>query len=125
MAIRIELSELRRISGRTTSINDELARDLSDMVSNLDEICNILQTKALIAANENLKNAIKNLANDLKYGLPQIQTFLDNQVDAYTESNEIAKAAIGNLVSSLNSNFGGASTPKNSVAYTSNIDMLS
>ncbi len=115
MAIRIELSELKRISGRTTDINSELARDLSEMVNELNNVCNNVRSSELTAANADLTSVINTISNRIKTNLPQIIAFLNKQVDAYGATNETTRAAIDNLVSSIDKSFGGSNSSSNMI----------
>lgn len=117
MAIKLELSELQRISGRTSDINEELAHDLSEMVNELNNICSNVQSSELTSANENLTNAIESIAEAVKKNLPEIIAFLNKQIEAYGATNETTKAAIDNLISSINDNFGTTENNSN-INYT-------
>lgn len=105
MAIQIQLTEIKNLTTRSIDVTSRLNNELTSVVSLLEEICNNVQSSELMAANNNLKNAITNASNTINTNMPEINNFLIDQVEHYTGTNESAKSQIDSLVSSINSTF--------------------
>lgn len=105
MAMRIELSELQRLTSRSREIEGTLNTELNKISSILEDICNNVQSSELTNANQNLKQAITNAINTINKYLPNINRFMEDQVNQYIKANESAKSEIDSLISSINSTF--------------------
>ena len=103
--MKIELSEIKRITDRSEQINSELTGQLNQMTSTLQEIITNLISKPLEGPNTTLIEEINKTANAIPGNLEKITTFLRTQIQSYEATNVNAKEQIDSLVSSVNSSF--------------------
>lgn len=102
MGLKIELTEIRKISSDTKNLKGQLSTNLKTMTSLLEEICKNINSSELTGVNKNLVQAIENISKDVEKNLPEIINFLDRQVANYEKTNTEAKSAIDALASSAN-----------------------
>lgn len=105
MGLRIELSELKRISSRSHDVNEELNSDLNRMATLLEQICTNVNSSELTEKNKNLVDAINGIGEKVRTNFPTIISFLDTQVDNYEKTNINTKEKIESLVSSIDETF--------------------
>ncbi len=103
--MKIELTELKRITSRAQDINTDLDRDLTKMSTLLDSIVANVCSSELASVNKNLVDAVTGVADKVRTNLPKIIEFLNAQIGSYTETNESAKEQIDSLVSMIDGAF--------------------
>ena len=102
MGLKIELTEIRKISSEAKNVKGQLSTYLKTMTELLEEICKNINSSDLISVNKNFVQAIDNVAKKVEKNLPEIINFLDKQVANYEKTNVETKIAIDSLVSSAN-----------------------
>lgn len=105
MGLKIELTELKRISSRSHDISEELNSDLDRMATLLEEICANVNSSELTGVNRNLVDAINGVGQKVRVNFPRIIEFLDTQVGNYERTNVDTKGKIDALVSSIDETF--------------------
>lgn len=106
----LDLTELMRLKGRLGDINIELGNTLNSVSTELENVCNNINSSDLKAANEAIKEKILTLASKINANVARLDEFMGNQLSTYKVSNEDAQASLKELVSFLSQVFtaGGA-----------------
>lgn len=99
--MKIELSELRRIIARAKDINITLNQELGNMSTTLEDICSNVNSSELTASNQKITTAIIDVSEKVKTSLPEIISFLENQINSYDRANQGALQEIDSLISTV------------------------
>ena len=106
MAINVEVSKLLSVAkGDCETIAENVNIKVLDLLNAYNGISSCVQSYDLHNTIENLKFDIKARCDTLTRLLPETTNFLQSQMLSYSESTEVAKAAVDKLVSRINSAF--------------------
>lgn len=97
MAIQLELTELKRLSSRCGDINSSISKSLDNIYSELESVCENVQSSSLIPATRKLEQSITSISTKVANNLPAINEFLASQVNKYEDTNIVAKEAVESL----------------------------
>ena len=103
--IKINMLEVMRLKNRLNSINNETAYLLNNVITEINNIVNIVRSNVLLQSNSDLRNKITVTSNDLKNSLNGLYLFMEQQLQSYSVTDEEARTALAALVALIDSVF--------------------
>lgn len=103
--MKIDITEMMRIKGRLTDINNELNSTFKGINQEFDSISSNINSEGLHEAIITVQQNISTLSTMFANNMVSLEEFIGEQLSSYTLSNNNASESLQNLVNMVNQTF--------------------
>lgn len=103
--MKIDLTEMMRIKGRLSDINNEMGSTFNGINQEFDSVSRNISSEGLHEAIVTVQENISNLSSMFSKNMVALEEFMDEQLSSYSSTNEEASQSLQNLVNIVNQTF--------------------